>query len=113
MADVAHGELPEFDAEMMAEPVCTTVMHWELGGDRDLFHLAQQLVNSRGPKPRLQWCGVDDYLYEDNVTPATGRNPLTVLLLMRRGVRVVAVGYGISEHALDWMQLRPLPDAVP
>jgi S-formylglutathione hydrolase FrmB len=38
------------------------------GSDHDLFHLAQRVADSRGPKPRLyQWCGTEDFLYADNV----------------------------------------------
>jgi S-formylglutathione hydrolase FrmB len=37
------------------------------GSENDLFHLAAKAARSRGPKPRLyQWCGTDDFLYEDN-----------------------------------------------
>jgi putative tributyrin esterase len=38
------------------------------GGENDLFHLADLLVATKGPKPRLfQWCGLEDILYADNV----------------------------------------------
>jgi putative tributyrin esterase len=34
----------------------------------DLLHLARQVAQSNGPKPRLfAWCGTEDFLYEDNV----------------------------------------------
>lgn len=38
------------------------------GSDNDLFALAERLVASDAPRPRLyQWCGLDDFLYEDNL----------------------------------------------
>lgn len=38
-----------------------------IGSPNDLFHLANQLVESSSPRPRLyQWCGLDDILYADN-----------------------------------------------
>jgi len=38
------------------------------GGENDLFHLADLLVATKGPKPSLyQWCGTEDPLYKDNV----------------------------------------------
>lgn len=37
------------------------------GGDDDLFHLAEQ-VAAAGNAPRLfQWCGTDDFLYQQNL----------------------------------------------
>ncbi len=38
------------------------------GSDNDLFHLADRLARSDGPKPALfQWCGTEDELYPYNV----------------------------------------------
>jgi S-formylglutathione hydrolase FrmB len=38
------------------------------GSDNDLFHLARKVARSRGPKPALyQWCGTEDFLYQDNL----------------------------------------------
>ncbi|MDR3632075.1 MAG: alpha/beta hydrolase family protein [Desulfocapsaceae bacterium] len=38
------------------------------GGANDLFALTKQLAAQGRPQPRLyQWCGVDDFLYEDNI----------------------------------------------
>lgn len=37
------------------------------GGESDLFHLAERVSASEGPKPKLfQACGTEDFLYEDN-----------------------------------------------
>jgi len=37
-------------------------------GPNDLFHLAERLARHEGVRPGLyQWCGTDDFLYEDNV----------------------------------------------
>lgn len=37
------------------------------GSESDLFHLAERVAASAGPKPKLfQACGTEDYLYEDN-----------------------------------------------
>ena len=39
------------------------------GTDNDLLHLASKLARSRKPRPRLyQWCGTEDFLYQDNLT---------------------------------------------
>jgi S-formylglutathione hydrolase FrmB len=36
--------------------------------DNDLMHLAGKLARSPGPKPALyQWCGTEDFLYQDNL----------------------------------------------
>lgn len=38
------------------------------GSDNDLFYLASQLAKSDKPKPKLfQWCGTEDFLYDDNI----------------------------------------------
>jgi putative tributyrin esterase len=38
------------------------------GGPNDLFSLAAQAAAQSGPRPSLyQWCGTDDFLYEDNL----------------------------------------------
>ncbi len=38
------------------------------GSDEDLMALAEKLASSDGPRPALyQWCGTEDFLYEDNV----------------------------------------------
>ena len=38
------------------------------GTPSDLFTLARRVARSRGPKPRLfQYCGTEDFLYQDNV----------------------------------------------
>jgi putative tributyrin esterase len=38
------------------------------GSQSDLFHLAQKVAESKGPKPRLyQWCGTGDFLYPANL----------------------------------------------
>jgi S-formylglutathione hydrolase FrmB len=38
------------------------------GGPNDLFHLAKQVARRKRPRPALyQWCGTEDFLYEDNV----------------------------------------------
>lgn len=37
------------------------------GSPNDMFHLAEQLAGHDGPKPALyQWCGVSDFLHDDN-----------------------------------------------
>jgi putative tributyrin esterase len=38
------------------------------GSDNDLLALAKKMGRSRGQRPALyQWCGTEDYLYEDNL----------------------------------------------
>jgi S-formylglutathione hydrolase FrmB len=38
------------------------------GTDNDLLHLARRLAESDRPRPALyQWCGTEDFLYEDNL----------------------------------------------
>ena len=38
------------------------------GSDDDLMHLARKLADSALPKPKLiQYCGTEDFLYEDNI----------------------------------------------
>jgi len=38
------------------------------GSDNDLMALAERLAASEGPKPLLyQWCGSEDFLYQDNL----------------------------------------------
>ncbi len=38
------------------------------GSANDLLHLARKVARSRGPKPALyQWCGTEDFLYQDNL----------------------------------------------
>lgn len=39
-----------------------------VGGENDLFHLAEELAASDKPKPKMyQWCGTEDFLYQDNL----------------------------------------------
>jgi S-formylglutathione hydrolase FrmB len=38
------------------------------GSDNDLMALAEKVARSAGPKPALyQWCGTEDFLYQDNL----------------------------------------------
>lgn len=38
------------------------------GSDNDLFALAEKVARSSGPRPALyQWCGTEDFLYQDNL----------------------------------------------
>ena len=38
------------------------------GSENDLFFLAERMAEIRGQAPRLfQWCGTEDFLYEDNI----------------------------------------------
>ena len=38
------------------------------GSENDLFYLAEQLKASGKPLPKMyQWCGTEDFLYEENV----------------------------------------------
>lgn len=38
------------------------------GTSNDLLHVATKLARSRKPQPRLfQWCGTEDFLYQDNL----------------------------------------------
>jgi S-formylglutathione hydrolase FrmB len=38
------------------------------GSSNDLFHLASRLAGSKEPTPKLyQWCGTEDFLYDQNV----------------------------------------------
>lgn len=42
--------------------------HRLLGKESDLFHLTDALLQGGGPTPRFyQWCGTDDFLYQDNL----------------------------------------------
>lgn len=39
-----------------------------VGSSNDLFHLAERMAQASAPQPALyQWCGTEDFLYEDNV----------------------------------------------
>lgn len=51
-------------AEMIAGD-CETEFR---GGDNDLFAVSERLIKSGRPLPRLyQWCGTEDFLYQDNL----------------------------------------------
>jgi S-formylglutathione hydrolase FrmB len=61
----AQDEDPAWRAELQEIFGDTTCLQ---GSPNDLFHLAQQVAESDGPKPRLyQWCGTEDFLYQQNV----------------------------------------------
>lgn len=56
------------------------------GSQADLFHLAQQVAESKGPKPRLyQWCGTGDFLYPANLKFRDHANSLDLDLTYEEG----------------------------
>jgi S-formylglutathione hydrolase FrmB len=110
--EVAHGPLPEDDVAMMAE----IRMHYTnidglAGSPHDLFHLARRFADSQGPKPRLyQWCGMDDYLYMDNVNFHEWAKSLQLDLTYEEGPGDHTWRYWDQQiqRVIEWMALRPL-----
>jgi S-formylglutathione hydrolase FrmB len=113
--EVAHGPLPEDDIAMMAEIRANYGNIEEfVGSPHDLFYLAQQVVESQGPIPRLyQWCGVDDYLYGDNLNFRNWAESTDLGLTYEEGPGDHTWGYWDHQirRVIDWMALRPLQQA--
>jgi S-formylglutathione hydrolase FrmB len=55
-------------------------------GPNDLFALVERLVEAGKPRPRLyQWCGTEDFLYDDNVRFRTHMESLGVTMTCEEG----------------------------
>jgi S-formylglutathione hydrolase FrmB len=65
VCEIVQLGLPDWQAEMQnifGDTACVK------DSPNDLFHLAQQVAGSDGPKPRLyQWCGTEDFLHAGNL----------------------------------------------
>ena len=77
--------------------------------DRDLFHLAERLVASKGPQPMLyQACGTADFLYEDNLRFLKHARRIGLDIRYEEGAAGHEWAYW-DEHirkVIDWLPLR-------
>jgi len=81
------------------------------GSENDLFGLAERLVASDRPRPRLyQCCGLDDFLYEDNQSFLERARELELAVTYEEGPGAHEWGYWDSQiqRVLEWLPL-PLP----
>lgn len=113
--DIVHGP-PKDDVEFQAELRLIFGNLEELAGSpNDLFYLAQQLVQSQGPKPRFyQCCGLNDFLYKDNLKFRDWAESLSLDLTYEEGPGSHNWEYWDQQiqRVLDWLSLRPLTQAI-
>lgn len=79
------------------------------GSENDLFHLAEALARSDGPRPKLyQWCGTDDGLYDGNVRFRDKAKDLGLDLTYDEspGGHEWACWDTHIQHVLRWLPLR-------
>ncbi len=78
------------------------------GGEHDLFHLAEELIRSGAPIPRLyQCCGTADFLYDDNRAfhAHTKRLGLEVAYEESRGHHEWGYWDQAIRRVLEWLPL--------
>ena len=78
------------------------------GSDNDLLHLAEQVANSDGPKPKLfQCCGTEDGLIEQNHRFRDNAGQLGLDLTYDEGPGEHEWGYWDVQirRVLDWLPL--------
>jgi len=83
------------------------------GSDNDLSHLARKTAQSDAAKPRLyQWCGTEDFLYEDNVRFKGLAESLALDLTHEEGPGEHEWGYWDQQiqRVLEWLPTRPLTE---
>jgi S-formylglutathione hydrolase FrmB len=112
--DLAHeppGEDPEREAGLR---LVFGDLDRLAGSPNDLFYLARKLAQRSGPKPKLyQCCGVDDFLYSQNVRFRKQAQSLALDLTYEEGPGDHDWAYWDQQiqRVLDWLPLRPLPAA--
>ena len=82
------------------------------GSDNDLTHLAQQLAKSKARRPQLfQCCGVDDFLYDSNVSYRDLLQSLRIKLTYEEGPGDHDWAYWdrMIQRVLAWLPLLPPP----
>ncbi|TCL61466.1 S-formylglutathione hydrolase FrmB [Hydrogenispora ethanolica] len=80
-----------------------------IGSDNDLFHLAQKVAKSTGPKPLLyQCCGTEDFLYPDNIRfrDFFRRLPLALTYEEEPGTHEWGYWDRKIQRVLEWLPLR-------
>jgi S-formylglutathione hydrolase FrmB len=83
------------------------------GSTNDLFHLAQQMVVSGGPQPRLfQCCGTEDFLYYQNQQFLAHAQSLNLDLTYEEGPGEHEWGYWDVniQRVLAWLGLEKMAD---
>ncbi|HZU87368.1 MAG TPA: alpha/beta hydrolase family protein [Anaerolineaceae bacterium] len=79
------------------------------GSDRDLFWLAEQLGASKWKDmPFYQWCGSEDFLYEDNLRFREQARKCKLNLTYEEGPGDHSWGYWdtLIQRVLDWLPLK-------
>jgi S-formylglutathione hydrolase FrmB len=78
------------------------------GSPNDLFHLASQQARFKGPKPTLyQWCGTEDFLYDQNVRFRDHARTLGLDLTYEEGPGEHVWSYWDQQiqRVLEWLPL--------
>lgn len=78
------------------------------GSENDLLALAEVVAKSQGPRPRLyQWCGTEDFLYQDNLTFRNHANKLGLDLTYEEGPGSHAWQYWDAQiqRVLEWLPI--------
>jgi len=85
------------------------------GSDNDLFHLAERVAASNGPKPLLyQCCGTEDFLYEDNrrFLEHCQKLPLDLTYEEEPGTHEWGYWDRKIQRVLEWLPIRGKNDAI-
>lgn len=78
------------------------------GTDQDIYHLAEKVAKSEGPKPKLyHCCGTDDMLYQDNIDFHEFSRDMDLDIVYEEGPGDHEWGYWDRkiQDVLDWLPL--------
>ena len=78
------------------------------GSRNDLFHLARQVAESDGPKPKLFQCvGTEDFLYRDNIRFRDFAKELNLDLTYEEGPGIHEWGFWdkMIQRVLEWLPI--------
>ena len=108
--DIA-SHLPELDkAERKEWQAIFGKLKKLAGSDNDLTHLARQLAQSKARRPQLfQCCGIDDFLYDSNVSFRDLLQSLRIKLTYEEGPGDHDWAYWdrMIQRVLAWLPLQP------
>jgi S-formylglutathione hydrolase FrmB len=79
------------------------------GSDNDLLHLAAKIARSTGPRPALyQWCGAEDFLYQDNLKFRDHARRVGLALTYEEGLGAHEWSYWDRQiqRVLEWLPLK-------
>ena len=103
----AHNDAKEVQSNPEAENIFGDLSKIR-GSRNDLFHLARQVAESDGPKPKLFQCvGTEDFLYRDNIRFRDFAKELNLDLTYEEGPGIHEWGFWdkMIQRVLEWLPI--------